>query len=351
MATLNELKPTATQEQAAGKVQGRLAHVPADLLPKEIVGPIFEKAQESSLVLRLGENIPVSYGETVIPINTKRPEVGQVGTGTSNEQREGGVKPVSGLGWGSRSFSPIKLATIVTTSEEFARSNPRGLYSRIQNDLAFAIGRGIDLAVLHGKQPINGQPLQGIEAANVLANTTNKIYLDEPEDGKTVGGKRKALVEQVLAGYDLVADNSDNEFDGWAADTRYKGQLSRATVVRDVNGNIADPAAVNLRAGVTELAGFPVNYGRAVAGDLGAATDSGMRLLGGDFSQLRYGYADQVRVKVSDTATLTSGGETISLWQTNQIAILIEVTFGWVVGSLDAFVRFNQTGWTAPAGG
>ena len=50
-----------------------------------------------------------------------------------------------------------------------------------------------------------------------------------------------------------------------------------------------------------------------------------------------YGYADGVRVKVTDTGVITSAdGTQINLWQTNQVAVLIEVTFGWWVDP-DAF--------------
>lgn len=330
MATVNEISPnTAPTDGQGGNHQGRLAHLPSDLLPKEIVGPIFEKAQESSLVLRLGQSIPVGYGETVIPVNTKRPEVGQVGVGTSNEDREGHAKPMTGVGWGSRSFSPIKLASITTVSEEFARENANGLYTQIQSDLAYAIGRGIDLAVFHGRQPLDGGLLQGIDTANVIANTTNEVDL--------AGGN---MIEGLLEGYDLVAES--HEFDGWAVDPRFRGQLARAQVARDVNGNVANPSGLNLASNSGDLLGFPAQYGRAVGGDLGAATDSGIRVFGGDFSQLRYGYADQVRVKVSDTATLMDGTTPVSMWQTNQIAILIEVTFGWVLGETDAFVKFTN---------
>lgn len=339
MATINELLPnTAPVDGQGGDHQGRLAHLPSDLLPKNLVGPIFEKAQESSLVLRLGSQIPVTYGETVIPVNTKRPEVGQVGTGTTNEQREGGRKPISGVAWGSRSFSPIKLATIVTASEEFVRTNPQGLFTQMQSDLAFAIGRGIDLAVFHGKQPLNGNALAGIDADNVLANTSNALFLDQPNT---------SLFEQLLVGYDLASADTNNEFSAWAVDNRLRSQVARAMVVRDANGNVANPGAVDLGAGVGNLAGFPAYFGKAVGGDLGAATDSGIRIVGGDFSQLRYGYADEVRVKVTDQATLTDGTNTVSMWQTNQVAILIEVTFGWVVGDLDAFVKYNATGYTS----
>src|SRR5688500_3660138 len=170
MAFLNELEPNTTNDH-----QGRLAYVPDDLLPKTITSEMFAKAQENSLVLRLGRRIPVSFGETVIPVNVKRPEVGQVGTGTTNAQREGGTKPLSGVAWDSKVMQPIKLATIVTVSEEFARTNPQGFYSQLQSDLGFAIGRGIDLAVFHGKQPLTGGALQGFSADIVLNNTTKIV--------------------------------------------------------------------------------------------------------------------------------------------------------------------------------
>ncbi|AGT20546.1 major capsid protein [Mycobacterium phage Monet] len=330
MATLNELAPNT----AGSNHQGRLAHVPSDLLPKEIVGPIFDKAQESSLVLRLGENIPISYGETIIPTTVKRPEVGQVGVGTSNEQREGGTKPLSGTAWDTRSVSPIKLATIVTVSEEFARMNPAGLYTKLQGDLAYAIGRGIDLAVFHGKSPLTGSALQGIDTNNVIANTTNVDYL---QTGTA------PLLDRFLDGYDLVSANTDVDFNGWAADPRYRARLLRSQAYRDANGNV-DPTRINLAAATGDLLGLPVQFGKAVGGDLGAATDSKVRVVGGDFSQLKYGFADEIRVKMSDTATLTDNTsptpQTVSMWQTNQIAILIEVTFGWLLGDKQAFIKF-----------
>lgn len=329
MAGLNELAPNSSDNH-----QGRLATTPSELLPPTVVGPIFDQAQEHSLVLQLGEQIPVSYGETVIPTTTKRPAVGQVGTGTSNAQREGGTKPLSGTAWDTRAFSPIKLATIVTVSEEFARKNPAGLYTQLQGDLAYAIGRGVDLAVLHGKDALRGTALQGIDTHNVIANTTNYKNL-------TAGN----IMEGLLDGYDLVNQDSKFNFDGWAVDPRFRSTLARASVFRDANGNI-DPSRVNLNAGVTDILGLPARFGRGVGGDLDAATDSGIRIIGGDFSQLRWGFADQIRVKISDTASLTDGSNTVSMWQTNQVAILVECTFGWVLGDEQGFVKFSNLGTT-----
>lgn len=329
MAQINELAPnTATNHQ------GRLAYVPDNLLPKTITGPIFQKAQESSLALRLGTPIPVTFGETVIPVTTKRPEVGQVGTGTTNAQREGGVKPLSGTAWSSKSFQPIKIATIVTFSEEFAKTNPQGFYDQIRTDLAFAIGRGIDLAVFWGKQPLTGGALLGIDASNVIGNTTNAVNF--PDTATT------SVFDDLLAGYDLVSANPDFEFNGWAVDPRFKSTLIREAAARDITGKTLNVSDVNLAAGVGDILGYSAHYGRAVSGQLGAAPDTGIRVIGGDFSQLRIGFADSIRYKFTDTATLSDGTNTVSLWQTNQAALLVEVTFGWVLGDQKAFVKFNN---------
>lgn len=331
MAYLNELAPNS-----AGNHQGRLAYVPDNLLPKTITDEMFAKAQENSLVLRLGRRIPVSFGETVIPVNVKRPEVGQVGTGTTNALREGGTKPLSGVAWDSKVMQPIKLATIVTVSEEFALTNPQGFYSQLQSDLGFAIGRGIDLAVFHGKQPLNGAALAGISADNVLNNTTKVINTDTSTTNN--------LYDELIAAYGLVTAD-DFDFDGWAVDTRFRPRLIQAGAERDVNGNLVNPGQLNLNGSVGNILGFPAQYGKAVRGDLGAATATTTQMIGGEFQQLAWGFADNIRFKISDQATLTDGTNTISMWQTNQVALLVEVTFGWIVGDLDAFAKIiNPSG-------
>lgn len=327
MAMQNELAPNTTERH-----QGRLAYLEDDFVPKAITGEIFAKAQENSLALRVAESIEVTYGETVIPVTTTEPEAGQVGVGTANSQREGYRKPLSGVAWASKSFSPIKIATIVTASDEFARVNPQNRFNSLRDKMSRAIGRAIDLAVFHGIQPIDGNPYQGIDADNVLVNTTNSVTIAPTDD----------VVTKLLEGYDMVS--TDFEFNGWATDPRYRSRLAAAMRSTDDDGNVLNPGQINLGARSSELLGLRNEYGRAVGGDLGAADDSGVRVFGGDWSQLKLGYAEQIRFKVSDQATLTDGTNTVNLWQTNQIAILCEVTFGWIVGDLEAFVKFAPSG-------
>jgi len=345
MAQINELAPNTLGVNN----QGRYGNIPSELLPPIITGPIFDQAQEHSLVMKLGRNIPVQYGQTNIPVTLKRPEVGQVGTGTSNAEREGGLKPLTGVAWGYKTLSPIKLATIVTVSEEFATKNPLGLYTELQADLAYAIGRGIDLAVFHGLSPLTGTALQGIDSTNVVANSPNLVALApyNPTDG--TGGYYQGLLD----GYDLVNESPKFNFDGWAVDPRFRSQLLREQVpVSSGIPGVVGPALADtsLRGqGILDLStttatimGLPAHFGRAVRGDLGAAPDSGLVAVGGDFQQLAYGFADQIRVKMTNEASITDGSNTYSMWQTNQVAILVEVTFGWILGDVNGFVGFTK---------
>lgn len=192
-----------------------------------------------------------------------------------------------------------------------------------QRVFLLAIGRGIDLAVFHGRDALRNQLLQGIDTDNVIANTTHYKNL-------TAG----AIMDGLLDGYDLVSADTNNEFDGWAVDPRFRSTLARAQVFRDANGNI-DPARVNLNAQVGDILGLPAQYGRVVGGDLDGNPDTGLRLFGGDFSQLRYGFADQIRVKMTDSASISANADgtgAVSMWQTNQIAILIDRPSGRTTG-------------------
>ena len=78
-----------------------------------------------------------------------------------------------------------------------------------------------------------------------------------------------------------------------------------------------------------------------MSGRIGAAGGTPVKLIGGDFSQLVYGYATNIEFKRSTETTISDGTNTINLWQTNQVAYLVEVTFGWLVNDTNAFVVFE----------
>src|SRR5690606_5046998 len=359
MAPVNQVANTYASGTAHGSgtnvvddsLQGRLHNLPSDRLPRSVVGDIFSKAREESALMRLARQVPVGINETVVTLPDTFPEAGQVGAGTSLEDREGATKPVSGYKFGSQiSFSPIKLAVIVTVSEEFARQNVDGLYSELTTQLPRAIARAADLAVFYNRDALAGAPLLGTGHNGSIVNgatrnvggtpttiSPHEVELDLRRDASP------DLIDQLIEGYNLVTADDYYDFTNFAAVPSMRAQL---VTRRDSMGNpVFVPGAfpgsgaeISLNASMGSLLGVPVTFNKVVGGGVGnnAATD--VKLIGGDFSQVVWGYADQIRFKVTDTATV--GG--VSMWQTNQIAVLCEASFGWYVNDPEAFVVYKD---------
>lgn len=340
--------------------QGRLANTPAELLPKTLVSDIFSKAKEQSVLMTLGQQIPVSLGETTVPVpNLHKPAAGQVGIGTSFEDREGHRKPITGFQYGSRkSFMPIKLATMVTASREFALTNPEGLWTSLATDLPAAIARAADLAVVHGVDALTGLPLVGVLPAGspggngYINETTNRVELNLNAERVMTNGQVTTpdAIDQFIAAWRLVTADQDKSYDltHWA----YAPEITPDIVTkRRADGTplwspVGVPSTgseINLNGTIGgSILGITAQPHNVVHGKVDNAPKTGVRVLGGDFSQLAYGFADQITFRVSEEATIVGPtGSPINLWQTNQIAVLCEATFGWLVHDPSAFVAME----------
>lgn len=326
-------------------VQGHLSKMPADRLPRTMVGDIFTKAKEQSALMTLGRQVPVGINETVVRVGDTFPEAGQVGNSTSLADREGATKPVSGYKYGAeKSFSPIKLAVIVTASEEYARENIDGLYSELATQLPRAIARAADLAVFHNFDALSGIALKGTsENGSIVGGRGAGEDLVLPNNVELDLSAGADLVAQILDGYDQVIGDDVYDFTNFAA---VPSMRSKIVTRRDTLGNpVFVPGAfpgsgaeINVNAGVGTLLGIPMTFNKVVGGKIGNAPTTNVKMLGGDFSQLVWGYADSIRFKVTDTATVGD----VSMWQTNQIAVLCEATFGWYVNDPAAFVTYTD---------
>lgn len=352
MAPVNVVPNTVSGDDS---LAGRLHAAPSDLLPKTLVGDIFSKAKEQSVLMTLGQQVPVSLGETSIPVpNLYKPAAGQVGVGTSFEDREGHPKPVTGFKYGERtSFSPIKLAVIVVASREFALVNPDALWSQLSTDLPAAIARAADLAVVHGKDALRGTTLQGISTNGYINETTNRVELALNQsrivDSNGVVTQPDAI-DQFTEAWRMVISDPDKAYDftTWAFAPEIRPDI--VTTRRADGTPLWNPAGVpstgselSLNAQVPgSILGINAQAHNVVHGKIDRAPKTNVRVLGGDFSQLAWGYADQISFRISQDASLPNGsGGYINLFHTNQVAVLCEATFGWLVHDPDAFVAME----------
>jgi hypothetical protein len=303
--------------------------------------------------MTLGQQVPVSLGETRVAVPSfHKPAAGQVGVGTKFSEREGYDKPRTGFEYGTtRSFMPIKLATIVVASREFALVNPENLWTQLSMDLPAAIARAADLAVVHGVDALRGTPLAGIDdpiyGNGYINKTTNRVQLKLDQrrgTDETTGALIPDAIDQFITAWQMVTADQDKSYDltTWAFAPEIMPQI--VTTRREDGTPLWVPAGVpstgseiNLNANMGSILGINAQPHNVVHGKIDNAPKTSVRVLGGDFSQLAYGYADQITFRVTDQAVI--GG--VSLFETNQIAVLCEATFGWLVNDPKAFVAMQ----------
>lgn len=300
-----------------------LAGLADGLVPASVATEILKRATEQSVVRRLSGQTPIPLTGATIAVQTGHIEAGVVG--------EGEAKPVGSTAYTPKTIRPIKVAAIAVVSDELARTNPAGIFDNISQDLADSITRAFDLAVLHGKSAKTGLDIAGVESVN---DTANRIVLGTAT--KANGG----LSADLVAGYNAVVNGTQiqNGFSGFAADPRFRGELMGAV---DVNGRPVFQQGVDLSASMDSVLGLPTAYGRSVSGAIGAGTDSGVRAFGGDWSALKYGFAQDLTITTSREATIVDGATTYNLFQQNMTALLVEATFGWVISDVDSFVAYD----------
>lgn len=295
------------------------------LIPKPMAKEIIENAYGSSLAGQLAGTVAMPITGTSIAWQVGEPVAGVVG--------EGELKPVINTRVATKSATPIKVAAIMYWSKEARQANPLGYLGMLKNTGASAIRRAIDLAVFHGKNGLTNSTISGVE---YIAQTENKVDL----------GTGTTITDDILAGYQLVVDGeNDGDVTGWAADPRLRVKLMQA---KDPQGNYmftsnAGRGGIDLKDPMGDLAGLPVAFGKAVSGKLGTVPDSGIRLIGGDFSEnIKFGYVEQMTYRRSDQAIIQDGDVSVNLFQQNMEAYIVEAQFGWIIRDVNDFVLYND---------
>ena len=230
-------------------------------------------------------------------------------------------KPVVDPTFGSKTMIPYKLAQIITVSEEFAR-DASNLWGAIQAQASEAIAQAIDKTFLAG-----AIALPGSDGVDTLA------------DAQTVsikGGTYKDFVKISTT----VLEN-DGDLNGIAITNKGLAKFIEAT---DTNGHPLMVPGVNS----TELGSIfgarmiksPWGYKAAVKASTDPKVNAAPEVLGvaGDWRNAFYGTVQGIRIKMSDTATVKKGSQTINLWQRNMIAFLVETEVGFIVRNKSKFV-------------
>jgi len=307
----------------------KLSDVNATFLPPTLTSPIFEKSVEQSAVMSLARRVPLSMSaNTAVPVPLDVP--------TADWVEQAGRKPLGTGGMDIKQMTGKKIAVLIPVAMEVVQSNAAGLWTQLQNDLPTAFSRAFDRAAIHGKT------MKGATGpfADYLTQTTKAVSLGTTTQAN--GG----IWGDFVKGMGDIADD-DWDYTGTVADHRLKARLLGATDTtgRPILVDTTQPGTGAALAGT--LVGEPIAYSRSVSGKLrrqSDTVDSGLRAIGGDWSQTAYGVGMDITVRISREATyIDEDGGVHSAFQENLVLLLAEAYYGFVLGDPEAFVKYTGT--------
>lgn len=274
-------------------------------IPTEVSEDIMQKVVGTSAIMQLAQRIELPGRGLTIPTITGDPEASWVD--------ETDQKPTANPTIGTKNMKGYTLSVIVPFSNQFRR-DMRTLYQAIVDRLPGALAKKFDATVIGSSAPGTGFDVLGSCTAQKLV----------PGVGETVYGNLVAAWEDIAA--------HGGALDGFALSPAAEGILLKSvdSTGRPIfMGSTAsnDPSPI-LGARVVRGRGLYVS-GVAPVGT-GAGTPAVVGIAG-DWTKARYGVVESdVRISISEEATVTINSTPVNLWERNMFAVRAEIEVGFV---------------------
>ena len=229
------------------------------------------------------------------------------GEPTANWVDETNAKPVGFHTFGNKTITPYKLAVIEPFSDEFRRDKA-ALYAECVRRLPGAIAKKFDSTIMSSSAPGSGFDVLGTGVASIGIGGSDVYgaFVDIDAAISSADGIMNAIALSPQ-GKSIVLGAVDNN----------GRPLFTAGVGSNTVGNI-------LGSSVAVAKGVYVSGTPAVVG------------VAGDFSGVRWGMVEGIKMAISDQATLTytdsnSQSVTLNLWQRNMFAVKVECEVSFAV--------------------
>jgi len=285
-------------------------------LPKNIADGMFKKSITGSAVAALSGAEPQKFGEVTHMTLTGRPRAELVG--------EGADKASTNTTFGTKIVTPHKFQVTQRFNSEVKWADEEyqlGILQTLADEGAIALGRALDLGVFHGINPLTGLAAASIVAGDRIGSTTNSVEIT------TATLTTPDLVIEQAAGL-VIADGYLPS--GIAFDPRYSWNIATS---RYADGRTKYPE-LGFGADITSFEGLKAYSSSTVSGLPEAAADSNIKAIVGQWDLLRWGVQKAVPVELIEHGDPDGQGD---LKRKNQIALRIEVVYGWGVMDLDGF--------------
>lgn len=265
---------------------------------------VWANATQQSVIMQLAQRVTLPGPGLTIDVITGDIEASWIAESTE--------KHVTSNTFSSKTMKPYKLAAIMIFSNEFRRDKA-ALYEEIVRRAPAAIGKKFDETVFAGVTP--GTGFDVLTAATQVGLGAN-VY------------------DQLVAAKEAVA-TSGGMLNGWAISPQGESILLGA---KDGDSRPLFLTDINAQSAVSRIFGAPVILSKNVY----ATGTPNVVGVAGDWSQMRYGIVEGIKVDISDEATINDGTNQINLWQRNCFAVRVEAELGLVVKSTGAFVLLTD---------
>jgi hypothetical protein len=290
-------------------------------LPKNIAAGMFSKATTGSAVAALSGSEPQQFGEVTHMTLTGRPRAELVG--------EGADKSSTNATFGTKVATPHKFQVTMRFNEEVQWADEDyqlGVLSTLANEGGLALARALDLGVFHGINPLTGTAAASIVAGDRVGTTTNSVEIT------TATLTTPDTVIEQAAGL-VIADGYIPN--GIAFDPTYAWTVATA---RYSDGRKKYPE-LGYGSNVTSFEGLNAFSSSTVSGLPEASANSNIKAIVGQWDLLRWGVQRRVPVELIKFGDPDGQGD---LKRKNQIALRLEVVYGWAVMDLDGFATVKD---------
>lgn len=282
------------------------------LLPRNIADGMIEASRSTSTVARLSNQEPQRFGEVDYITFNDFPKAEFV--------EEGADKASTSGGFGSVTAKPHKAQVTMRFNQEVQWADEDyqlGILNSLSGAGSTALSRALDLGLLHRINPLTGNVINGWD--NYVTATTKRVELG--------GGEADADFRSAVGL--LVNDSPTVSVNGAAFDPKFSWALSEL-MSRDGAGETSQQRYPQLGFGtdVSNFMGVPIAQGDTVSGTP-EADDTGIRAIVGDFTNgIRWGVQRNLPVELIRFGDPDGQGD---LKRKNQIALRLEIVFGWYV--------------------
>jgi len=290
-------------------------------LPTNISNDMFIKAQGGSAVAALSNQEPQTFGSHTHPTLTGRPRAEYVG--------EGVAKSASNATFGTKVVTPHKVQVTQRFNEEVKWADEDyqlGILALLADLGGEALARALDLGVFHGINPLTGLAIASIVVGDRIGTTTNSVELT------TASLLTPDLVMEAAAGL-VIADGYVPT--GIAFDPTYSWNVATA---RYTDGRKKYPE-LGFGANITSFEGMNAYSTSTISGSPEAAADTNVKAIIGQWDALRWGVQRSVPVELIEFGDPDGQGD---LKRQNQIALRLEIVYGWGVMDLNAFATVKD---------